>query len=101
MLKEWKGHKLGVTGLTSYCDPVFFASSGQDLKIIIWNKDFEQIGTLTTIKDPNWSLKIDVEKKKKESAQAAIELFEQLKGKNYDTLFDGDMNLQSLEVFKS
>ena len=98
LIKEWKGHKLGVTGITSYSDPVFFASSGQDLKIIVWNNKFEQIGTLTTIRDPNWGLVIDVEKKKKERRKDALELYDKIKDLPYEELFDGNMNLQNLEV---
>ncbi len=98
LIKEWKGHKLGVTGVTSHHEPIFFASSGQDLKIVIWNKDFEQIGTLTTIRDPNWNLKIDVEKKNKEKREAAKELYDQLKTLSYEGLFDGNMNLQPIDV---
>jgi len=98
LLKEWKGHKLGVTGITSCGDPEFYASSGQDLRIIIWNQNFEQIGTLTTIRDPNWSLKIDIEKKNLEKKEKAEQLFEEIKNKPYDKLFDGDMNLPTIEV---
>lgn len=83
LIKEWKAHKDGVNSLCSFNDPLFFASCGQDCSIIIWNNEFTRIGTLTTIIDPNWNLKFDLETAKKKKRETAEYYYNLVKDPNY------------------
>jgi WD40 repeat protein len=98
LIKEFKAHKNGITSLTSNGDPCFYASSGLDFKVHIWNENFEKIGSLTTIKDPNWNLHIDIHKKAKEKKEKAIDMYNEIKLKTYHTLFKGEVKLEPIEV---
>jgi WD40 repeat protein len=90
--KEWKAHKNGVTSLTCFSDPVFYASSGLDLKVHVWSENFENIGSLITNKDPHWSLKINIEQIKETKKQKAIETFNEVKLISYESLFEKTIN---------
>ena len=95
--KEWKAHRNGVSVITSNSDPLFYATAGLDFKVFIWNENFDKIGSLTTIKDPEWSLKIDVEKELERRREQAVELYNELKEISYDNLFDGQAKLHDLD----
>lgn len=75
LIKEWKGHSDGVNSVCCFDDPFFFASSGQDCCIVIWNGSFERIGALTTLTDPTWNLRFDLEGEKKRKKQEAVEYY--------------------------
>jgi WD40 repeat protein len=96
-IKEWKGHKNGVSCCTCNSDPVFFVTSGLDLKVHIWSGEYELIGSLTTICDPNWNLKFDIESQKKKKRQKAIILYESSKTITYESLFEGNIKLYPLD----
>jgi len=98
LVKEWKGHKNGVVCCSCVSDPIFFISAGLDLKINVWNKDFEIIGSLTTITDPNWSLKLDVEGMKNLKRQKAIEIYEDANEITYESIFEGSIKLHSIDI---
>lgn len=98
IVKEWKAHKNGVTSFTSHSDPVFYVSSGHDFKVHIWNQDFNKIGSLTTIRDPDWKLKMNIEKEIEIRREQAIKMYNDLKEISYKSLFEGEIKLQALEV---
>jgi WD40 repeat protein len=95
LLKEWKAHKHGVTCLSCNSNPIFFVSAGLDCKVFIWNEKFERIGALTTIKDPEWNLKVDIEGLLKQRYEEAVEWFKEVNKANYyENLFGGDYKLR-------
>jgi WD40 repeat protein len=98
LLKEWKAHKNGVTCLSCHSEPIFFVSAGLDCKVFIWNEKFEKIGSLTTIKDPEWNLKIDIEGLLKARYEEAVKTFNEINQipNFYETLFGGDFRLGPL-----
>jgi WD40 repeat protein len=97
LIKEWKAHKNGVTSMTSFNDPVFYITAGLDFKVYIWNDNFEKIGSLTTIRDPEWSLKINVEAEMERRRLQAIEFYGELKAISYESLFEGETKLHALD----
>lgn len=96
LVKEWKGHKNGVSCCSCVSDPLFFITSGLDLKVHLWNENFDMIGSLTTIVDPNWNLKFDVEHIKKLKRERAIEMYKIIMSITYESLFEGNIKLHSL-----
>ena len=69
-----------------------------DCKVHIWNKNFEKIGSLKTIKDGSWSLKIDIEKENIRKREEAIEKYKQCKQITYDSLFENELRISSYDV---
>ena len=68
----------------------FFCTSGHDLKVKIWNENFELIGNLTTITDKNWKVNVDVKKEKERAREEAKQKYEELKDLDYEELFEQD-----------
>ena len=83
--------------MTSFNDPVFYMTAGLDFKVYIWNENFEKIGSLTTIKDPEWNLKINVEEETQRRRLQAIEFYSELKAISYESLFEGETKLHALD----
>ena len=88
--KEWQAHKHGITSVCCHHNPIFFCTSGHDLKVKIWNEKFELIGNLTTITDKNWKVNVDVKKEKEKAKEEAKQKYEELKDLNYEDLFEED-----------
>ena len=102
ILKEWMGHKNGVNFLSCHTDPIFYISSGQDCRVLMWNENFDRIGSLMTQRDPEWNIKIDIEGILKKRYQRAVDLYTIIKDTPdaYENLFGGDVKLEPLyEVF--
>jgi len=97
LVKEWKGHKNGISSVSCVSDPVFFISSGLDLKVHVWSDCFELIGSLTTIVDPNWNLKLDIEGLKKRKRERALEMYEITNNITYEGLFEGNIKLYPID----
>lgn len=97
LVKEWKGHKNGISCLNCVSEPVFFISSGLDLKVHIWSDCFELIGSLTTIVDPNWNLQLDIEGLKKRKREKALEMYNTTNSITYESLFEGNIKLYPIE----
>ena len=98
LVKEFIAHKNSVNSICCNSDPIFFATAGLDCKVHIWNKNFEKIGSLTTIKDGSWSLKIDIEKENIRKREEAIEKYKQCKQITYDSLFENELRISSYDV---
>ncbi len=90
LVKEWQAHKHGITSVCCHHNPIFFCTSGHDLKVKIWNDKFELIGSLTTITDKNWKVNVDVKKEKERAREEAKNKYEELKGLDYEELFEKD-----------
>jgi len=90
LLKEWQAHKHGITSVCCHHNPIFFCTSGHDLKVKIWNEKFELIGSLTTITDKNWKVNVDVKKEKERAKEEAKKKYEELKDLDYEKLFEDD-----------
>ena len=88
--KQWQAHKHGITSVCCYHNPVFFCTSGHDLKVNIWNEKFDLIGSLTTIPDKNWKVNVDVKKEKERAREEAKSKYEELKDLDYEELFEED-----------
>ena len=95
-IKEWQAHKNGISSVCCYHDPVMYVSAGHDMKIHIWNENFELIGNLTTITDTNWKVKIDVEGKKAREKEFATTKYKELKNLDFNSLFEGETKLPKL-----
>ena len=68
--KEWQAHKHGITSVCCHCNPIFFCTSGHDMKVHIWNEQFQLIGSLTTITDKNWHVSVDIKKERERAREA-------------------------------
>ena len=90
LVKEWQAHKHGITSVCCHHNPIFFCTSGHDLKVKIWNDKFELIGSLTTITDKNWKVNVDVKKEKERARREAKKKYEELKKLDYEELFEKD-----------
>ena len=89
-LKEWQAHKHGITSVCCHNNPVFFCTSGHDLKVHIWNENFELIGSLTTITDKNWNVCVNIQKEREMAKEEAKNKYEELKDLDYEELFQKD-----------
>lgn len=96
MEKEWLAHKQGVTSVCCHSEPIFFVTAGHDLKVQIWDRNFERIGTLITSTDPTWNVKINIEEERIKAKQEAQEMYEKIKEFDYDALFKGETKLPKL-----
>ena len=94
--KEWLAHKQGVTSVCCHGDPVFFVTTGHDLKVFIWDRNFNKIGSLTTVTDPNWNVNINIEEERKRLRQEAKDKYFELKDLDYESLFEGETKLPKL-----
>ena len=94
--KEWLAHKQGITSVCCHGDPIFFVTAGHDLKVHIWDRSFNKIGSLTTVTDPNWNVDINVEEERKRLREEAKEKYFELKDLDYESLFDGETKLPKL-----
>ena len=90
LLNEWQAHKHGITSVCCHHNPIFFCTSGHDLKVKIWNERFQLIGNLTTITDKNWNVNIDVKSEKQRAREEAKNKYEELKDLDYEELFEKD-----------
>ena len=100
LLKEWKAHKNGVTSVTSYVgieSPIFYASSGLDCRVLIWNEQFENIRALTTVPEPNWYLKTDIDYTKENRRKKSNQMYDYLQKYTYESLFEGTVKVHRLE----
>jgi WD40 repeat protein len=97
-IKEIPAHKNGVNSICCHSDPIFFATAGLDCKVHIWNVDFEKIGSLTTIRDPSWGVKIDVEKERIRRREEALEYYKNSKSITYESLFENELKITSYDV---
>ena len=95
-VKEWIAHKNGISAVCCYHDPVMYITAGHDLKIHIWDENFELIGNLMNSTDPNWKVKIDVESKKMREKEFAKKKYEELKNLDFNSLFEGETKLPKL-----
>jgi hypothetical protein len=95
-VKEWIAHKNGISAVCCYHDPVMYITAGHDLKIHIWDENFELIGNLMNSTDPNWKVKIDVESKKVREKEFAKKKYEELKNLDFNSLFEGETKLPKL-----
>ena len=73
-----------------------YITAGHDLKIHIWDENFELIGNLMNSTDPNWKVKIDVESKKLREKEFAKKKYEELKNLDFNSLFEGETKLPKL-----
>ena len=94
--KEWLAHKQGITSVCCHGDPIFFVTAGHDLKVHIWDRSFNKIGSLTTVTDPNWNVNINIEEERKRLREEAKEKYFELKDLDYESLFDGETKLPKL-----
>ena len=94
--KEWLAHKHGVTSVCCHSEPVFFVTAGHDMKVHIWDRDFNKIGSLITATDPSWNVKINIEEERKNAREEAKEKFYALKDLDYESLFEGETKLPKL-----
>ena len=60
------------------------------MKVHIWNEKFELIGSLTTIKDKNWNVSVDIKKERQRAREEAKNKYEELKDLDYEELFQKD-----------
>ena len=90
LLAEWQAHKHGITSVCCHGNPIFFCTSGHDMKVHIWNENFERIGSLTTITDKNWNVNVDIKKEKQRAREEAKSKYEELKDLDYEELFEND-----------
>ena len=67
--KEWQAHKHGITSVCCHGNPIFFCTSGHVMKVHIWNEKFELIGSLTTIRDKNWNVSVDIKKERQRARE--------------------------------
>ena len=88
LLAEWQAHKHGITSVCCHDNPVFFCTSGHDLKVKIWNEKFELIGNLTTITDKNWKVNINIKKERERAREEAKQKYHELKDLEYEKLFE-------------
>ena len=88
--KEWQAHKQGITSVCCHGNPVFFCTSGHDMKVHIWNEQFQLIGSLTTITDKNWNVCVDIKKERERAKEEARSKYEELKDLDYEELFQKD-----------
>ena len=88
--KEWQAHKHGITSVCCHCNPIFFCTSGHDMKVHIWNEQFQLIGSLTTITDKNWHVSVDIKKERERAREEAKNKYEELKDLDYEELFQKD-----------
>ena len=95
-IKEWQAHKNGISSICCYHDPVIYITAGHDMKVHVWNENFELIGNLTTITDTNWKVKIDIDAKKKREKDNAKKKYEELKHLDFNSLFEGETKLPKL-----
>ena len=96
LVKEWKAHKNGISSVCCHDDPVMYISAGHDMRVHIWNENFELIGNLTTVTDPKWQVKIDVEAKRAREREIAKKKYEELKNLDFNSLFEGETKLPKL-----
>jgi WD40 repeat protein len=94
--KEWLAHKHGITSVCCHSEPVFFVTAGHDMKVHIWNRKFERIGSLITMTDPKWNVKINIEEERRKAREEAKEKFYALKDLDYESLFEGETKLPRL-----
>ena len=94
--KEWLAHKHGVTSVCCHSEPVFFVTADHDMKVHIWDRDFNKIGSLITATDPSWNVKINIEEERKNAREEAKEKFYALKDLDYESLFEGETKLPKL-----
>ena len=88
LIKEFQAHKHGVTSVCCHGNPIFFATAGHDMKVHIWDKNFNMIGSLTTITDKNWKVNINIEEERKKAREEAKQKYEELKDLDYNQLFE-------------
>jgi WD40 repeat protein len=95
-IKEWQAHKNGISAVCCHYDPVMYITAGHDMKVHIWDENFQLIGNLTTITDNNWKVKIDIESKRKREKEFAEKKYEELKNLDFNSLFEGETKLPKL-----
>ena len=94
--KEFIAHKYGVTSVCCHNDPIFFVSAGHDMKVHVWDRNFNKIGSLTTVTDIHWNVNINIKEERKRARKEAREKYYEIKDLDYETLFEGETKLPKL-----